>query len=191
MAINKNHEFEELNGIKCAIVEKNCNSERVHFLKELLEWNNYTVVVAESPAAKAAPAAAKAAPETAKAESDTATAAPGIAKAAPEMTKPAPDMAKPAPVTEGSPSSVAGSELPSSGTASAQNSVTDPIPDTPVPPPPSTFTVGVTDLTFNPINAIFGRILKTKDNRIVTQAYWKQQVTFSNDEIPYFELKKV
>ncbi len=137
MAINKNHEFEELNGIKCAIVEKNCSSERVNFLKELLEWNKYTVVIVDSPAAKAAPAAA------------------------------------------------------SSGAAATPNSVIDSTPVIPVPPPPTTYTVGVTDLTFNPINAIFGRILKTKDNRIVTQAYWKQQVTFSNDEVPYFEMKKV
>ena len=41
MAINKNHEFEELNGVKCAIVEKNAPKERVEFLKELLEFNRY------------------------------------------------------------------------------------------------------------------------------------------------------
>ena len=39
MAINKNHEFEELNGVKCAIVEKNVAPERVSFLKNLLELN--------------------------------------------------------------------------------------------------------------------------------------------------------
>lgn len=157
MAINKNHEFEELNGIKCAIVEKNCSSERVIFLKELLEWNKYTVVVVDSPAAKAAPAATKTAP-----------------------------------VAEGSPSAGSESAAVLSGSSAAPDSVIDPTPDIPVPPPPpTTYTVGVTDLTFNPINAIFGRILKTKDNRIVTQAYWKQQVEFSNDEVPYFEMNKV
>ena len=57
MAINKNHEFEELNGIKCAIVEKNANVPRVEFLKQLLEFNRYTVVVVASPAPKPAPAA--------------------------------------------------------------------------------------------------------------------------------------
>jgi hypothetical protein len=56
MAINKNHEFEELNGVKCGIVEKNANAERVTFLKELLEYNGFTVVTAPSPAPKAAPA---------------------------------------------------------------------------------------------------------------------------------------
>ena len=48
MAINKNHEFEELNGVKCAIVEKNVDQQRVGFLKELLELNNFTVVVVPS-----------------------------------------------------------------------------------------------------------------------------------------------
>jgi hypothetical protein len=62
MAINKNHEFEDLDSIKCAIVEKNANPERVAFLKQLLESNKYQVVVVGSPAPKAAPAAPVAAP---------------------------------------------------------------------------------------------------------------------------------
>ena len=56
MAINKNHEFEELGGVKCAIVEKNASKERVAFLKDLLETNNFEVVVVPSPPPKAAPA---------------------------------------------------------------------------------------------------------------------------------------
>jgi hypothetical protein len=103
MAINKNHEFEDLDSIKCAIVEKNANPERVAFLKQLLESNKYQVVVVGSPAPKAAPAAPVAAP----AEGD----------------------ATPAPAP--------------------------PVPE--APPAPTTFTVGVTDLTFNATNAIFGR----------------------------------
>lgn len=55
MAINKNHEFEELNGVKCAIVEKNASPERISFLEPLLQGNGYTVVVVPSPLAKAAP----------------------------------------------------------------------------------------------------------------------------------------
>ena len=62
MAINKNHEFEDLDSIKCAIVEKNASPERVAFLKQLLELNKYQVVVVGSPAPKAAPAAPVAAP---------------------------------------------------------------------------------------------------------------------------------
>jgi hypothetical protein len=57
MAINKNHEFEELNGVKCAIVEKNVAQERVDFLKPLLEFNKYTVVVVSSAPPKVAPVA--------------------------------------------------------------------------------------------------------------------------------------
>lgn len=73
MAINKNHEFEDLDSIKCAIVEKNASPERVAFLKQLLELNKYQVVVVGSPAPKAAPAAPVAAPA---AEGDTTTPAP-------------------------------------------------------------------------------------------------------------------
>lgn len=52
MAINKNHEFEELDGVKCGIVEKNVPADRVQFLKELLEFNKFTVMVVPSPAQK-------------------------------------------------------------------------------------------------------------------------------------------
>ena len=55
MAINKNHEFEELGGVKCAIVEKNASKDRVAFLKDLLEHNGFEVVVVPSPPPKAAP----------------------------------------------------------------------------------------------------------------------------------------
>lgn len=57
MAINQNHLFEELNGVKCGIVEKNVSPARVDFLRPLLEYNGYTVVVVASPPPKAAPAA--------------------------------------------------------------------------------------------------------------------------------------
>lgn len=140
MAINKNHEFEELNGVKCAIVEKNASQERVDFLKEILEFNNYTVVVAGTPPPKAAPA---------------------------------PKPAAPAPVAEGE-------------TAPAQP---EPPAAPPPPPPPTTFTIGVTDVRFNAINAIFGRMLKTRDGSIVTLAYWQEKEAVSNDEVPYYEKK--
>ena len=52
-----------------------------------------------------------------------------------------------------------------------------------------TFTVGVTDVAFNPVNAIFGRLLKTKDRHVVTLAYWEQKESVSHDEVPYFEQK--
>jgi hypothetical protein len=124
MAINKNHEFEELGGVKCGIVEKNVAPERVQFLKDLLEQNGFTVVVVPSPPVKAAAPAAE----------------------LPEGLEPSKTLAT-----------------------------------------PETFTIGVTDYTFNAINAIFGRLLKTKSGHVVTLAYWKQQESVSNDEEPYFE----
>ena len=83
MAINKNHEFEDLGTSKCAIVEKNASPERVQFLKTLLEFNKYEVVVVDSPAPKAVPAAAVAAPVEGEAP------APAPAPAAP-MEPPTP-----------------------------------------------------------------------------------------------------
>jgi hypothetical protein len=61
MAINKNHEFDDLDGVKCAVVEKNVSAERVEFLKKLLEYNHFTVVVVKSPPPKGATAATVAA----------------------------------------------------------------------------------------------------------------------------------
>jgi hypothetical protein len=125
MPINQNHLSEELNGIKCAIVEKNVSAERAAFLQQLLLFNKYSVEIALSPP---------------------------------------PKTAIPNPVTEG-------------------------VEPDPVPPPPATFTVGVTDMMFNPINAIFGRLLHTPDGHVVTLAYWNQKDKTSQDEIPYYETK--
>ncbi len=82
MAINKNHEFEDLGTSKCAIVEKNASAERVQFLKTLLEFNKYEVVVVDSPAPKAAPAAPVAAPV----EGEAPTPAPAAPAAPPAPT---------------------------------------------------------------------------------------------------------
>ena len=65
MAINQNHLFEDLDGVKCAIVEKNASKERVAFLKKILEYNRYKVIIVPSPPPKTAPApAATADPES-------------------------------------------------------------------------------------------------------------------------------
>ena len=71
MAINKNHEFEDLGGIKCAIVEKNASKERVAFLKDLLETNLFEVVVVPSPPPKVAAAPKPAAPTDPNASAET------------------------------------------------------------------------------------------------------------------------
>lgn len=57
-------------------------------------------------------------------------------------------------------------------------------------PAPETFTVGVTNVSFNPTNAIFGRQLKTKSGQVVTLAYWDQKENISSEDIPYFENDK-
>jgi hypothetical protein len=126
MAINQNHTSEELNGVRCAIVEKNVSRERANFLQQLLQFNKYQVEVAASAPPKPLPAK---------------------------------------PLAEGEQ------------------------PPPPPPPAPETFTVGVTDMMFNPINAIFGRLLHTPDGHVVTQAYWYQKEKTSHDEIPYFDQK--
>ena len=128
MAINKNHEFEELDGVKCGIVEKNVSPDRVVFLKKLLEYNHFTVIVVPLPPPKVA-------------ATPIAATEPGVES--------------------------------------------EPIPSP--PDVPETFTIGVTDYTFNTINAIFGRLLHTPDGHVVTLAYWHQQEPVSLDEIPYYE----
>ena len=65
-------------------------------------------------------------------------------------------------------------------------STTNPNPE---PIAPSTFTVGVTDLRFNPTNAVFGRSLHTPTGQVVTLAYWNQTDTVSDDTVPYFDHK--
>ncbi|MBC6491252.1 hypothetical protein ACFSQD_14165 [Flavihumibacter stibioxidans] len=162
MAINKNHEFEDLDGIKCAIVERNASKERLDFLKPLLEFNKYTVVAVPTPV-KAAPAAAQPAPATAAVQ--------------------------PAPAAPAAPAATAGTApeaaaIAETGTAPA--SVPQETTAPPPPPPPATFTIGVTNVMFNPTNAIFGRLLKTPDGHVVTLSYWQQKETISDDEIPYF-----
>lgn len=120
MAINQHHTFEELDGVKCAIVEKNCSSARADFLKQLLQQNGYTVVIVPAAPPKAAPAPA---------EGETVE----------------------------------------------------------VPAAPSLFTVGVSDVTFNATNAVFGRLLRTPEGRVVTLDYWKQLSAVSDDSTPYFK----
>ena len=139
MAINKNHEFEDLDNIKCSIVEKNVTPERVQFLKDLLTYNKYEVVVVASPAPKVAAAPVPAAV---------------VEEEAPKATEEIEKQVVPEPVA------------------------------------PSTFTVGVTDLRFNPTNAVFGRSLHTPDGHVVTLAYWNQQAAVSDDTVPYFENSK-
>lgn len=42
-------------------------------------------------------------------------------------------------------------------------------------PDQPTYTLGVTDLVFNPVFAVYERLLKTKEGGFVTPGYWKQE----------------
>lgn len=73
-------------------------------------------------------------------------------------------------------------------TATAEGAETPPPSITePVNEGPETFTVGVSDLTFNPLNAVYNRELKTPDGHIVTPKYWHQQENQSHDEVWYWK----
>jgi len=176
MAINQNHTFEELDGIKCGIVEKNVNPERVQFLKNLLEFNQYTVVVVPSPPPKITTPlpAATPLPKVVSTEEVPGTATQNQNQPQPEISY-NPALAK---------------EIEAViATVNESQPVIQPQIIQPPPPAPETFTVGVTDVTFNSINAIFGRLLHTKDGHVVSLAYWQQKEEVSNDEIPYFDNK--
>jgi hypothetical protein len=125
MAINSNHLLEELDGVRCIIVEKNLTPERVAFLKPLLEYNTLKVIVVPTPAPKVA--------------------------------------------------------VPAAPVAEAEVNIP------PAIQAPETFTMGVTNMLFNPVNAVYGRLLRTPDGHVVTSAYWHQKETVSHDEIPYYE----
>lgn len=113
------HSVEEINGVRCSIVEKNVSPDRTEFLKKLLEHNGYTVMIAQTP---------------------------------PPPAKPAP---KPAIGPDGQP-------LPA-----------PPLP--PPPPAPNTFTVGVTNISFHTMLAVYERALFTPEGKRVSIAYWNQE----------------
>jgi hypothetical protein len=91
---NAKHIVSEIDGVRCTIVESGITLERLAFLTELLQFNNYEVK---------------------------------------EMIIP---------------SEVEGEELK--------------------------YTIGVTDLVFNPVFAIYERLLKNREGIFVTPEYWKK-----------------
>ena len=107
MTLKAKHIVEEIAGTRCTIVEKGLSAVRLDFLKKLLEFNKFEVVVAEEAHAAEAPA---------------------------------------------------------------------------------TYTLGVTDLVFNPVIAVYEMSLKTADGKKVSPAYWEQYTTEIVDE--YWEFVK-
>jgi hypothetical protein len=101
MALTKGkHIVEEINGIRCTVVEKGASPERVAFLKDLLTFNKFDVQVEEE-----------------KKLEDTA---------------------------------------------------------------PTTFVIGVTDIVFNPMIAVYEQSLRTPSGDKICPAYWNQYSTEKN-----------
>ncbi len=88
MAINKYYTIEEINGVRCSVVEKGISSRRSAFLKNILESSGYKVEIS---------------------------------------------------VIE------------------------------------NNYTIGVTDILFNPVYALYSRSLKSMDGKLVTPAIWNQK----------------
>lgn len=109
MPLKAKHIVEEIDGQRCTIVEKGIASERLGFLKSLLEFNKFEVKVAED-----------------KKETEEA---------------------------------------------------------------PTLFTVGVTDLVFNPVIAVYEMSLKTPAGKFVSPAYWDQKTSECVDEYWTFDEK--
>jgi len=108
MPLKAKHIVEEINGQRCTVVEKGIAPARVEFLKSLLAFNNFEVLVAED-----------------KKEAEDA---------------------------------------------------------------PILFTLGVTDLVFNPVIAVYEMSLKTPGGKRVSPAYWEQKTSEIVDE--YWEFKE-
>ena len=109
MPLKAKHIVEEINGQRCTIVEKGVVSSRIDFLKNLLEFNKFEVMVSED-----------------KKETEDA---------------------------------------------------------------PTLFTIGVTDLVFNPVIAVYELSLKVPGGKSVSPTYWDQKTTECVDEYWTFEEK--
>jgi len=105
---NGKHIVNEIDGIRCTIVEDKADLKRVDFLKDLLTFNKFEVKVAENPK---------------KVETD-----------------------------------------------------------------PVTYTVGVTDVVFNPIIAIYEKSLFNRFGNVVTPNFWNQ--ISENAKVPYWTVKR-
>jgi hypothetical protein len=143
------HIVEELNGVRCSIVEKNVSPERVEFLKNILEINGHEVIVSQTPA-------------------------PPVKK---RVASPHP------PPTEG-----AVKVSPGGTTESREQSSLEGV-TSPTPVAPNTFTVGVTNISFHPMLAVYERSLYTETGKPATIAYWNQEDEVSGQL--YWERRKV
>jgi len=96
MTLRAKHIVEEIKGTRCTIIEKGASAGRVEFLKNLMEFNHFGIIIAEEP------------------------------------------------VVEGS---------------------------------APLYTIGTTNLVFNPVIAVYELSLKTQAGQRVSPAYWNQYTT--------------
>ena len=170
MGLNKNHESEDFNGVKCAVVEKGVSKERAEFLKQLLEFNQYRVEVVASAPPKEKVAVAVAVEKEKVAVPVAVTNENSSEKSIAVPNAENLNLATPTPISAAA-----------TATAAPLNPESE--------PQSSTYNIGVTNLMFNSINAIYGRLLKTPAGHVVTMAFWQQKDNFSDDQVPYYEHK--
>ena len=127
MALTKGkHIVKEIDSVLCTVVETGISSERINFLKDLLEYNKFEVKIEKD--------VVKAKAET-KGEGET----------------------------EAKPGTI-------------------------IAPQVETYTIGVTDLVFNPMIAVYEQSLHTPGGGKVSPNFWNQQP--ETPGVPYFDYRK-
>jgi len=121
------HTTDDIDGVRCSIIETEATKERVDFLTPLLEHNGYEVKVIKND-------------------------------------PPPPPKAK---------SPVEGEEK--------ENETEVPQVEEPLEEIVETYTIGVTNILFDPVMSVFDRSMKRPDGEIVSPAYWSQQDSEKED----------
>jgi hypothetical protein len=125
MTLNKGkHIVKEIDNVLCTVVESGISSQRMNFLKELLEFNKFEV----------------------KTEKDK-------------------------PKTE--------TKVETEAEVKAETNVAD---------VPETYTLGVTDLVFNPMIAVYENTIKRPDGEVVNPSFWNQQPEMHG--VPYYDYRQ-
>jgi hypothetical protein len=125
MTLNKGkHIVKEIDNVLCTVVESGISSQRMNFLKELLEFNKFEVKI--------------------------------------EKDKPKIE------VKEETEAEIKG-----------ETKVTD---------VPETYSLGVTDLVFNPMIAVYENTLKRPNGEVVNPPYWNQQPEMPG--VPYYDYRQ-
>ena len=147
------HIEQEINEVRCRVVEAGISKERADFLKQLLVHNGYEVQVAEEPPKPVPPPKPAPPPVTAAGTKSDPAQVPATPEDKPTFAEASVDEPASAEATVDEP-------------ASAEASVDEPEP---------TYVIGVTDIIFNAVVAVYNRALRTLDGKHVTADYWNQK----------------